>query len=55
MEQVNLFVTVGSVAFEIIFEVDIYVIVEGMVARVEFELGFVEEMVRSFGDGVYIV
>ena len=36
---------------EIIFEADIHAIAEGTAARVEFELGFAEEMARSLGDG----
>ena len=50
VEQANPPATVGSVASEIIFEADIHAIAEGT-ARVEFELGFAEEMARSLGDG----
>ena len=50
-EQANPPATVGSVASEIIFEADIHAIAEGTAARVEFELGFAEEMARSLGDG----
>ena len=51
VEQANPPATVGSVASEIIFEADIHAIAEGTAARVEFELGFAEEMARSLGDG----
>ena len=50
-EQASPPATVGSVASEIIFEADIHAIAEGTAARVEFELGFAEEMARSLGDG----
>ena len=51
VEQANPPATVGSVASEIIFEADIHAIAEGTAARVEFELGFAQEMARSLGDG----
>ena len=54
VEQANPPATVGSVASEIIFEADIHAIAEGTAARVEFELGFAEEMARSLGDGAPI-